>query len=213
MQIQKIIIQITIPIFLLMLFASFLTTKGYLLLSEGLYESHEEITFDHQYVSDRIMGYLNYRYDDLNIGPNQDSSEPLFRDIEIRHMVDVKNLYTSLRLVALGSLVIGLGLSYNLYKKDKNTLYETYMGMYVGPVLFIFVVGGYMLIDFGKAFTVFHQLFFTNDDWQLYSTDALIQLLPLNFWLVSATIILLLFASSLAIIHFVFRKKWWKNRT
>jgi len=53
MKFAKIVISITLPIFILMLFASLLTTREYLYVSEGKYSSHEEIEFDHKYVSDR----------------------------------------------------------------------------------------------------------------------------------------------------------------
>ena len=118
MKIYKLIITITIPIFILMLFASILTTKQYLLVSKGLYESHNDITFDHDLASDKIMGYLNYRYDELQY--DFEDGSPAFRQIEIDHMEDVKDLYTGLRLVALGSLIIGVSLSIFLYKKDKK---------------------------------------------------------------------------------------------
>ena len=198
----RVIINITLPIFLIMLFASLLTTKGYLLVSKGLYESHEDVYFDHDYAADRIMGYLNYRYDNLEFGVNETDDSVIMRDTEISHMVDVKNLYTGLRLVALASLIIAVSLSYILYIKDREELYKTYKYMFIGPVVFIVFVGGAMVIDFDRAFTVFHQLFFTNDDWQLYSTDVLILLLPQNFWMVSGLIILVLFSLSLGLIYF-----------
>lgn len=204
MKVTRIIIYITLPIFLLMFFASILTTKQYLYLSEGLYASHEHIEFDHGVVSDRVMGYLNYRYDSLQV---YEDGEPVFRDIEIRHMVDVKNLYTALRLVALGSLIVAVSCSYYQYKKSEKYLLETYKNLYLGPVVFIFVLGGYILIDFSAAFTAFHKIFFDNNDWQLRYDDALIQLLPFYFWMVSAITILVLFALSLGLIHLYARKK------
>lgn len=209
MKIYKILISITVPIVLIMLFASLLTTKQYLYISEGLYESHEEIEFDHTFVSDRVMGYLNYRYDDLDIPSTPGGTDHVFRQLELDHMVDVKNLYTTLRLVALCSLIIAVSSTLLMYKKDKLEVVKTYKRLFYWPMFFIFVLGGFIIIDFGKAFTVFHQLFFTNDDWILRADDALIQLLPFNFWLTSASIILGLFALSLAIIHFVFKKIEW----
>jgi integral membrane protein (TIGR01906 family) len=193
-----------------MLFASLLTTKQYLWLSKDKYASHEDITFDHAYVSDRIMGYLNYRYDDLLIGPNEDDNTLLFREVEISHMEDVKDLYTTLRLTGLGGLIIGVSLSFYIYKKDRREFYKTFQNLYVGPMIFIVTLGSYIIIDFQSAFTKFHELFFDNNDWQLYSTDALIQLLPLEFWLVSAVLILLLFSCSLALLRYLSLK--WESK-
>jgi len=212
MKIMKFIISITIPIFLILLFANILTTKPYLAISKGLYESHQDITFDHDYAIERIMGYLNYQYDDLYFGATEDDTINLLRDTEISHMVDVKNLYTALRIFGLFSLTLALSLSYVMYKKDKYELYKTYKNIYVGPLFFIMFVGGYILIDFDTAFTTFHKIFFTNDDWILYSTDALIQLLPQEFWMVSGLIILILFSISIGVIYGLFSKLYnWKT--
>lgn len=201
MKVSRIIIYITLPIFLLMLFASLLTTKQYLLLSEGKYDSHSEITFDHGYVSDRVMGYLNYRYEDLDIGKTKNDTTPLFSETEIHHMEDVKVLYTILRLVATGALIIGISLSYYVYKKDRMYFAETFKYLYRGPLLLIGILSFYIIVDFSKAFTTFHELFFTNDDWILHSYDPLIRLLPTQFWMNSAIIIIILFTLSLLLIN------------
>lgn len=206
MKFYKILICITLPLFLIMLFASFLTTKQYLLLSKGLYESHDYIEYDHDEAADRIMGYLNYRYNTLDVDVGIDGSPVYMRDIEISHMVDVKNLYTALRLVALGSLIIGVSLSVFMYKKDKHELYKTLKLLPVAPILFIVFIGGFMLIDFNTAFTAFHQIFFSNDDWLLHYNDVLILLLPELFWMVSGLIILVLFSGSLGLIYYLNRK-------
>lgn len=202
----RIVINITIPIFLVLLFANILTTRPYLMISKGLYDSHDDITYDHDYAADRIMGYLNYRYDDLLFGATPDDDSVIMRDTEISHMVDVKNLYTMLRIVGLVSLVVGGGLLYYQWKSDKKELYRTLHTMPYGPIFFVAFVGGYMIVDFNTAFTVFHQIFFTNDDWKLFSDDVLILLLPQNFWLVSGFLILVGFSASLYAIHIVNKK-------
>ena len=46
----RVIICITIPLVLIMIFASLLTSTQYLLLSKGHYSSHEDVYFDHDYV-------------------------------------------------------------------------------------------------------------------------------------------------------------------
>ena len=203
MKIARIAIWITVPFFLLILFASFLTSKPYLLLSKGLYDSHENAYFDHDYAVDQIAGYLNYRYDNLEFGIDEFDDSVIMRDIEISHMVDVKNLYTSLRITAIVSLIIAVSLSYTMYKTNKDELYKTYKSIYLGPLLFVVFVGGYLVVDFNAAFTAFHQIFFTNDDWLLYNTDVLIILLPQNFWMVSGLIILTLFSGTITLIYFI----------
>lgn len=206
MKLTRILINITIPIFLVLLFANLLTTKPYLMLSKGRYESHEDITYDHDYAVERIIGYLNYRYDDLEFGATPDDDSIIMRDTELSHMVDVKNLYTMLRVVGLVSLLLGGSLIVYQYKREPKGLYRTLHTMPIGPVLFIVFIGGYIVIDFNTAFTVFHQIFFTNDDWILYSDDVLIRLLPSAFWMVSGLLILVGFALSIGGLY------WWNER-
>ncbi len=193
MKILRIIMWVLYPIILIMLFASLLTTSPYLMLSKGLYDSHDDITYDYDYVASEIMSYLNYGRDDLDIGADAETDPPpyVMREIERNHMEDVKDLYTILRLVALGSLVIVIAIGIFMYKKDKAFLFETLKNIYWVPLMFVAFIGTWVLIDFGRLFTWFHQIFFTNDDWILRSDDALIQLLPQTFWMVSGIIILI----------------------
>ena len=182
-----------------MLNASLLTTKAYLNISKGHYESHQYIVFDHDYVADRIMGYLNYEYEDIYIGLNADDDvNIIFRDTEIRHMEDVKDLYTMLRIVSLSGAIISAGIIiYMIKKKDFMALATVFKNMWKYPMIFVLFIGAFMIIDFNAIFTIFHKLFFTNDDWLLYYTDVLIQLLPSAFWMVSGLIILALFVVEL----------------
>jgi integral membrane protein (TIGR01906 family) len=211
MKILKIIVSITIPFFLIILFASILTTTPYLIVSKGLYESHSRIEFDHDYAAERIMGYLNYRYPDLEFGSDELDDSNLLREEEIVHMEDVLNVYTGLRIAAFSSLIIGVSLSIIIYKKNREELYKTYKHMYMGPALFVLFLGGYILIDFNAAFTAFHNIFFPQGGWTLNSNDALIQLLPTAFWMVSGIIILVLFSLSMGLIYYlnekIFKKK------
>ena len=95
MKIYRLLISVFIPFFLLILFASVLTSKPYLLISKGLYDSHDDVFFDHDYAVDRIAGYLNYRYDNLDFGVDESDDTIILRQTEIDHMVDVKNEYLS----------------------------------------------------------------------------------------------------------------------
>lgn len=196
-------VQLLMMIFLLMLFAQVLTSRTYMNVSQGRYATHSQITYDHSYVAHQLIDYLNYRHDDLTFGANALDDSVLMRDIEIRHMVDVKNLYTLLRVVALGSGLIAFGYLFYLYKKDKQELTETLKTMFLIPLFFTVFLGGWMLIDFNRVFTRFHELFFTNDDWILRADDVLIRLLPTPFWLTSALIILALLVLSQAIFYVI----------
>jgi len=188
--IRRLLIQILSLIFIIMVLAQLLTSRWYLSVSEGRYDSHQDITYDHGYVARELIDYLNYRHDDLTFGATESDSTILMRDIEIRHMVDVKNLYTVLRITALISGIIATGLLYYEFKKNKAAFVETLETMFLIPLMFTLFIGTWVLIDFNRLFTRFHELFFTNDDWLLRSNDVLIQLLPSAFWMVSGIIIL-----------------------
>lgn len=214
----RVIILITLPIALIMIFASLLTTKQYLMISENKYESHERVYFDYEFAADRIMGYLNYRYDsmDFEIEDNyqafnrtqlDDYDGPiLISETGNKHMEDVKNLYTTLRLVAIFSLIIAVSLLFYQYKTSKKELYKTFKLLPLGPIFFVLFVGTFMIIDFDATFTKFHELFFNNDDWMLPSLDVLLIILPEMFWLVSGLIILGLFICSIVTIYLLNEK-------
>jgi integral membrane protein (TIGR01906 family) len=179
--------------------------------SKGLYASHEDVYFDHENAVDKIIGYLNYRYDDLQVGMDENDTTQLITDDEVSHMVDVKNLYTGLRVAALIALVVAVSLSIILYKYDRKEFYLTYKNMYIGPIFFIMFVGGYIIIDFNAAFTAFHNIFFTSGTWTFSYYSVLILLLPINFWMVSGLLILIFFSLSLGLIYYINEKINKKN--
>jgi integral membrane protein (TIGR01906 family) len=177
-------------VFSLMFFAQLLTSRTYMNLSQGRYAAHTQITYDHRYVAHQLIDYLNYRHDDLTFGASPDAQEILMRDIEIRHMVDVKALYTLLRWVAVGALVFSVGALSFIYRRDRRWFYDILKHSYRLPLVFTAVMAITFALAFDRAFILFHELFFDNDDWLLRGDDVLIQLLPQNFWLVSASLIL-----------------------
>lgn len=184
------VIQILTLLFLLMLAAQLLTSRWYMSVSEGQYTSHADITYDHGYVARELIDYLNYRHDDLTFGASSNANEAVLRDIEIRHMEDVKDLYTILRIVAGVSGLFAAGLLWVEWRKSKKDFFLTLRTMFVIPFMFTVFIGTWFLIDFARIFTLFHELFFTNDDWILRSNDVLIQLLPSPFWLTSGILLL-----------------------
>ncbi len=186
-------------------------------LSEGRYPSHQNIEYDYTYVSGKLIDYLNYRHDDLYFGAYPGDDEPILRHevkmvdgeevivSEIEHMVDVREVYTQVRLAGIISLIIVIGLSIWLYKRDSVLFYQTYKDIYYFPAFFILFVGGWMIIAFNTIFTLFHEIFF-DGNWQFRHDDTLIMMLPSMFWLVSGLIILMLLAIVIILTSFVARK-------
>ncbi|TVP95298.1 MAG: TIGR01906 family membrane protein [Acholeplasmatales bacterium] len=205
MKVLSVIVWMLVPVILMVLFASVLTSRPYIRLSEGRYASHamipEQFDFDHRYVARQLIDYLNYRHDDLTFGAREGEEGPVMIDIEIIHMVDVKEVYTLVRVIAAISLAVVLAISIFLYKTNLRLFYYTYKNLFWLPLAFFAAVGTWVLIDFNRIFTVFHEIFF-DDNWQL-PMHVLIPLLPEAFWMVSAIIIVILSVGTMALIVYL----------
>jgi integral membrane protein (TIGR01906 family) len=188
----KWVIWITTPIVVVMIAVTVLTTKPYLLLSGGLYETHDNLPFNYDFAVERIIGYLNYQYDDLEFGADEHDSSIIMRDTEISHMTDVKVTYTKLRIVSLVSLVCLVAAIIYLRRNSPNELYDGLRKVHRGPAIVMLFLGGAMVIDFDTTFTLFHKIFFRNNDWLLQADDVLILLVPQTFWLVSGLLVLVI---------------------
>ncbi|MDP3387739.1 MAG: TIGR01906 family membrane protein [Eubacteriales bacterium] len=164
-------------------------------------------------VSDQTLDYLKDKRDDLIIyeALNGETIQ-VFKDREIEHMVDVKDLfmigYTIRNITGIITLISGA----YLWIKHKRSVLQS---IRAGALLFfvaIFSIGFFAFLDFNKAFTVFHELLFTNDLWLLNpETDIMIQMLPLDFFmgigLKIAVIYLIYLVLSVAITSIFLRKK------
>ena len=100
------------------------------------------------------------------------------------HLKDVKTLNTIIK--ALWYLSIGLmiiSLTILIYKKKYRDIFSSIL--YAGlPTLFlILLILIISSLDFTGAFTIFHEIFFTNDLWKLNpATDNMIVMFPEQFF-------------------------------
>ncbi len=122
-----------------------------------------------------------YLLQDLRL-PGTD--QPLYNPEEIGHMVDVKNVADTFRTVTwvLGLVLLG-GLGYLFVRPETRPLGAT--ALFQGGLLTVFFVLGimlFMLVAWGLAFTVFHNLFFAEGTWTFAYSDSLIRLFPEQFW-------------------------------
>jgi integral membrane protein (TIGR01906 family) len=118
----------------------------------------------------------------------------VFDEREKEHMVDVQKLFVkgfklrTVMIIAFFFLLLVL-----IYAARKRTLRELARGWVLtvsvlGALLVI--IGIYFAVDFDNAWTQFHLIFFSNDLWQLYNDEMLIQmLLPLFDGIVQAVMI------------------------
>ena len=131
----------------------------------------------------------------------------IFNQREIDHMVDVRELMNKLwRLHEFMFLliIVRLGISFRFEKKESllNIMQETRISGMLS-LIFLAFAGVSSLLLFDQFFLQFHEMFFSNELWQLYpKTDRLIQIYPRNFWFgalfvvaSSATLLLLTFSA------------------
>jgi integral membrane protein (TIGR01906 family) len=158
-------------------------------------------------VTDHLLKYMRGLESDLVVEVSvAGETREFFNQREKDHMVDVKELFRqgfNIRNATLVLLLIGL-ISVALMKKTRilmNIMRWVMMALFILcalPVVFI-------VMDFDSAFTIFHELFFTNDLWILDSrTDLLVNIVPQPFFIDISSFIGMLFAGmNIAIISAV----------
>ncbi len=114
------------------------------------------------------------------------SGASFYSEREILHMVDVKRLMSrqyDAGWAALGYLLFYIAAVALLFRRRlwRTLARATLYACGVIGVL-VLILGLVALIDFDTAFRQFHLVFFTNDLWQLSSSDGLIQLFPQRFF-------------------------------
>lgn len=138
-------------------------------------------------VTSYMMDYLRGREQELSIETKVEGVEQdFFNEQDRLHMADVQNLFLKgllFRNVAVGLCI--LLLLFLLYKKAKlRTLLPKAFGIsFLIIVIISGIIGSLFYHDFTKYFTIFHEIFFTNDLWLFdYDTDYMIRMLPEGFF-------------------------------
>lgn len=146
--------------------------------------SREEILNDYN----NIIHYLN--------SPQEEVLK--FKNFKISpigefHFLEVKEIFSSLYLICLACLILGIIL-FILLKKFKLKISLKAFNIFFYEVLFIFL--GLILsfyLNFSKVFTLFHKIFFNNDYWIFDpKKDPIINVLPESYFLFLAIFILFL---------------------
>lgn len=156
-------------------------------------------------VTEKMMDYLIGKRPELSVettvnGEKQD----FFNEQDRLHMADVKNLFLgglALRWWLLGIFaLLMLVLIFPLKADWKRVLPRAYfisLGIFLVLTVFLGVL---FASDFTKYFTIFHEIFFTNDLWLFDpSTDLMIRMLPEGFFYDMVMRIGLYFLGELAI--------------
>jgi len=112
------------------------------------------------------------------------SEDPLYNQREIGHMLDVKDLVDTFKILTwiLSVIVIG-GLIVLLARSETRSLgYKAVMwgGLLTTGILLLMLV--LILLSWNLVFTQFHEILFPPDTWTFYYSDSLIRLFPEQFW-------------------------------
>ena len=169
-------------------------------------EIHQSIGMEKDelmYVTGELLDYMRGRREDLVVyAPIHGEMRQFFSDIEIRHMVDVWELYDigfTIRNVAFWLLLL-LILGMALFKvRILEVLARCCREVIVCFLILLGLLAGAIVWDFDRAFVIFHLIFFDNDYWILDpSVDLLINMVPQAFFVEISIIIgilLLLFSA------------------
>lgn len=142
-----------------------------------------------------IRDYFNSDEEELHILVDFGSGpQELFNDTETRHILDVKELVSNTYRVQEGVfLFLFLFISLGFLLKGSEFAGVIRRLLTYGSaatVVLVLAVGLVSLVAFDPLFTLFHEVSFANDFWQLDPrTSFLVRMFPFDFWL-ETTIIL-----------------------
>ena len=157
-------------------------------------------------VTTDLLDYMRNRRDSLEdvYGVVAGVERRFFSDIEIRHMIDVLELYNIAFMVRNVAFFALVGLILALLLLRSRVLYvltrcfrDVLVGFLTGVSLLVIAIA----INFERAFDLFHHMFFNNDYWILDPrVDLLINMVPLGFFIHISIFIALLIVISCGII-------------
>lgn len=114
-----------------------------------------------------------------------ETSEPLYNDREIKHMLDVKILSDLFRRVAwvLGGIIgAGLLLFGFFYENGRAMIAGTLFRGGMLTILILLSFGLFIGLAWDVFFVQFHEVLFDDGTWTFNYTDSLIRLFPEKFW-------------------------------
>lgn len=167
--------------------------------SNPLKLSQQEIQQNYHTLIDYLLSAKETRLELTGLGMSAHGRE---------HFADVRLIFQRMLQLILPALLITLLGAYGLIRAHHLTFLRASSHlMQLAPL----AIGAFMLIDFQKAFILFHKLLFRNDYWLFDpAKDPVILYLPAEFFMKMGLIILLLyFLLSLLplLLYFVLKKK------
>ena len=167
---------------------------------------------DLMHVTREMMAYLRGNRDQLSVETTvSGQAMDFFNEQDRLHMFDVKNLFLGglqLRNIWLGLATVLIGILVIRKAEIRKLIPRAYS---IAFLVFLGIVGflaAAFSIDFFACFTIFHEIFFTNDLWLFDPrTDYMIRMLPSGFFEDMIIRIALYFVGALSIV-FVLLQAW-----
>lgn len=107
---------------------------------------------------------------------------PLYNERELEHMDDVQAVTRAAFLIAILSGLAAFGIAIYLASTMRITLIRA---LRRGAVILLVVLASiiiFVVANWDRFFTLFHQLFFADGTWVFLYSDTLIRLFPEQFW-------------------------------
>jgi len=118
------------------------------------------------------------------------SGRPAFDETAVSHLLDVRDVLIETRALAVCLTIVSLGwfLLRRRTAHGKAMLCRAASG--AGATLLTVTLGVAVaaVLDFDAFFSVFHSLFFASGTWVFPADALLIQIFPLPFWMISASV-------------------------
>jgi integral membrane protein (TIGR01906 family) len=128
---------------------------------------------------------------------------PTSKEGEI-HFIEVKNIFMEFNtLLYLTGIISILGVIFKLRKKSYSFIKYSSFGLLSIPLILSIPFA----VNFDKSFTAFHKMFFSNDYWEFDPVrDPIINVLPQEFFMHCAVLILILIAICSLALFLIHRK-------
>jgi integral membrane protein (TIGR01906 family) len=125
-----------------------------------------------------------------------------FDSRELRHMVDVQNVYRLLMSLGFAAAIVTAGCLAVLTRAapGPGRIAGALSAASALVLVLLLAVGAFMLANWSRFFTAFHHVFFEGDTWLFSPSDTLIRLFPMRFWMdTAAAVVGLIVLQALAV--------------
>lgn len=138
---------------------------------------YQNITYSKEDVRNITYNLIDYLKYDVNL-----DYKDVFSNKEKRHMKDVKYIFQKGILIKRLFEIVICGIIY-INRKDIKNMLKSFNKSILTTCIFFILLCSIISLNYYKCFTLFHKIFFNNDDWLLNPKESvIINLLPLEFF-------------------------------